>query len=362
MLAGTQFSLPHMFKTLRSLFSPAPKRENSRVPEEVPRETPAVILSSGVDPFPLVTTLEFSHDLPLPNWQMFSVWLEAIPSQESRAIAWAECELAWLKHLREALGPTYHLMRLEQTVVLSSLDSGSLKATFEFMARTSQRILRLLSGIAQVPEWGHDILIIFDDDETYYNYVSRYYPDAGEFAMSSGMHIGHECSHFVTTKSDLRTIEPIITHEMTHGCLSHLPIPTWLNEGIAVNTEHRLCPPPAPLYSPREMHEKHLRFWGSSEIQEFWSGKSFHRSDDGNMLSYDLARILVTHFSADWDQFRAFVLSSSSTDSGLAAAIEILGLQLGAAVASVMEQEVDESWEPNPSLWDSPPEHMLSSS
>lgn len=346
-----------MLKALRSLFSPTSKRDNSRVPEEVSLETPEFVLSSGMDPFPLATTFEVSHDLPVPDWQKFSVWLDAIPTHESRATAWAECELAWLKHFREALGPTYHLMRLEQTLVLSSLDSGSLKATFEFMARTSQRILRLLSGIAQVPEWGHDILIIFDDDETYYKYVSRYYPDDGEFSMSSGMHIGQGCGHFVTTKSDLRTIEPVIAHEMTHGYLSHLPIPTWLNEGIAVNTEHRICTPPAPLYSPREMHEKHLRFWRPSEIQEFWSGKSFHRSDDGNMLSYDLARILVTHFSADWEQFRAFVLSSNSADSGFAAAIENLGVHLGAAVASVMEQDVDGGWEPNPSLWDVPPEH-----
>lgn len=346
-----------MLKTLRSLFSPTSKREISRVPEEVLRETPSVVLSGGMDPFPLATTLEISHGLPLPNWQKFSVWLEAIPSEESRASAWADCELAWLQHLREALGPTFHLMRLEQTLILSSLDAKSLEATFEFMARTSQRILRLLAGIAQVPEWGHDILIIFDDDDTYYNYVSRYYPDAGEFAMSSGMHIDHGCSHFVTTKSDLRTIEPVIAHEMTHGCLSHLPIPTWLNEGIAVNTEHRVCSPPAPLYSPLEMREKHLRFWGASEIQEFWSGKSFLRSDDGNMLSYDLARILVAHFSTDWDRFQTFVLSSNRADSGLAAAIENLGVQLGAAVASVMEQEAEEGWEPNPSLWDAPTEN-----
>jgi hypothetical protein len=351
-----------MLKTLRSLFAPSQKSENPREPEKIPSGAPAEIRSSGADPFPLATTLEYSHGLPFPKWQMFYDWLETIPSEDSRAIAWAECELAWLEHLREALGSTYHLMRLEQTVILSSLDAGSLKATFAFIARTNQRILRLLSGIAEVQEWGHDILIIFDDDETYYNYVARFYPDDGEFAMSSGMHIGDGCSHFVTTKSDLLTIEPVIAHEMTHGCLSHLPIPTWLNEGIAVNTEHRICPPPAPLYSPREMHEKHLGFWGAAEIQEFWSGKSFYRSDDGNMLSYDLARILVAHFSADWDRFREFVLSANNADSGLAAAIENLGVPLGAAVASVMEQEFDESWGPNPSLWDLPREQMLARS
>lgn len=346
-----------MFKALRSLFSLAPKPEDSRVPEEIPRDTPRVVLSSGMKPFSLVAALEISHGMPLLDWQKVYQWLDAIPSEEARAIAWAECEIVWLQHLRDALGPEYHLMRLEETIILSSLDAGSLKSTFEFMARTTQRILRLLDGIAEVQEWGHDILIIVDDDETYYRYVSGYYPDAGEFAFSGGMHISHGCSHFVTTKSDLQTIEPVIAHEMTHGCLSHLPLPTWLNEGIAVNTEHRICPPHAPIYSPFEMREKHLRFWGTAEIQEFWSGKSFRRTDDGNMLSYDLARILVTHFSADWDRFRAFVLSSDRADSGLESAVEHLGIELGAAVASIMEQEVDGSWEPNPSLWEAPPEH-----
>lgn len=346
-----------MLKSLRSLFSTAPTDRKTVSHTAIHQEAPATISSGGVDPFPLATTLDFANGLPVPDWRGFSQWLETIPNPESRGIAWAECELAWLQHMRQALGPAYRLTRLESTVVLSSLDDAALKATFEFMARASQRILRLLSGIAEVPEWGHDILIIFDDDETYYNYVSRFYPDAGEFAMSSGMHIGHGCSHFVTTKSDLRTIEPVIAHEMTHGCVSHLPIPAWLNEGIAVSTESRVCSPPPQLYSPQELHEKHLRFWGSKEVQEFWSGKSFLRSDDGNMLSYDLARILVTHFSSDWERFKVFVLSANIADSGAAAAMESLNVRLGAAVASIMGREPDEAWEPNPSLWDSPPEN-----
>ena len=30
-------------------------------------------------------------------------------------------------------------------------------------------------------------------------------------------------------------------HEMTHGSVAHLPLPLWLNEGLAVNTERRLA-------------------------------------------------------------------------------------------------------------------------
>src|SRR5439155_15479306 len=130
----------------------------------------------------------------------------------------------------------------------------------------------------KIPEWGKDILIVFDDVDAYYRYVSHYYPESGEFGLSSGMYINVGCGHFVTVKSDLRVIEPVIAHELTHGCVSHLSLPAWLNEGLAVNTEQCLSPPGPPRFTPRQMHNKHRRFWGHSEIQEFWSGKSFLRS------------------------------------------------------------------------------------
>ena len=214
-------------------------------------------------------------------------------------------------------------------MLLSSLDANVARAALDFIGKTRQRILRVLDGVAQVVEWGSDILIVFDDDDRYYEYVSRYYPETGGFAFSSGMHIDHGCSHFVTMKADLLAIQPVIAHEMTHGCVAHLPLPAWLNEGIAVNTEQRLCPPPPPLFTPRQMHEKHLRFWGAEEIQQFWSGKSFLRDDEGNLLSYDLARIIVDQFSSDWEAFRPFVLAANVADAGAAAAREFLDVELG---------------------------------
>jgi hypothetical protein len=76
------------------------------------------------------------------------------------------------------------------------------------------------------------------------------------------------------------------------------------------------------------MHQKHLEFWGEPEIQEFWSGKSFLRSDEGSMLSYDLARIIVEQMAKDWETFRDFVLAADRADSGSAAAHE--NLRIGA--------------------------------
>ena len=104
------------------------------------------------------------------------------------------------------------------------------------------------------------------------------------------------------------------------------------------------------------MHEKHLRFWGGTEIQEFWSGKSFLRNDDGNMLSYDLARILVSQMSEDWASFRAFVLAANFLDAGAAAASSHLGIDLGTIACALLERESGLAWTPDPSTWREAPE------
>jgi len=170
------------------------------------------------------------------------------------------------------------------------------------------------------------------------------------------MYINAGCGHFVTVKADLRAIEPVIAHELTHSCVGHLPLPAWLNEGLAVNTEQHLSPLGPPVFTPQQMHDKHRRFWGDAEIQEFWSGKSFLRNDDGNMLSYDLARIMVAQLSKDWESFRAFVLASNLADAGATAAAEHLGVELGTVACALLEKEPALAWRPDPSAWEEAPE------
>lgn len=313
-------------------------------------EPPVEVVAAGVEAFPLERHLSRIEGLPYLDWEAVGRWVESVDAAEVRAKAWADCEIAWLLHLRAALGDSFALLQQGDAVLLSSLDAKIARITLEYMGKTLRRILRVLDGIAVVPEWGKDILIVFDDEEMYYRYVSHYYPD-GEFAGSGGMHIGQGCGHFVTMKGDLTAIEPVIAHEMTHGCLSHLPIPMWLNEGIAVNTERRVSHAPPLLYSSREMQQKHACYWDARRIQEFWSGESFLRTDDGNLLSYDLAQRIVERFASNWDGFRTFVLSAHISDGGASAALEQFNLDLGEVAAALMGREPSSDWTPNPSTW-----------
>ena len=303
--------------------------------------------------------MSHSEGLPHLDWHAVSEWVATLTDEAQHDHAWRLCERAWLDHLRVALGPSHELRESEGTLLLCSLDERAAKAALDFVNRTERRVLRVLDGIAKVGGWGHDIVVLFDDEDTYYRYVSHHYPESGEFAFSGGMFINAGCAHFVAVRGELHALEPTIAHETTHALLSHLPLPAWLNEGLAVNTERRLCPVQHdPRYgtSTVKMHQRHKVFWGEQEMQQFWSGQSFLRTDDGNELSYDFARILVEQFSADWKRFARFACSAQLADAGAQAAEQELGIRLGDAVAAILERPSAHGLAPQPDLWTAAPE------
>lgn len=311
---------------------------------------PTEIVIDGAPSFPVAQHLTQENGFTFLDWDAAIAWIgELEPEQQD--IAWGKCEAVWLEHLGTSLGPNYKLKAKGEALLLSSLGTRTALATLTLMNKTLQRILRILDGIAQIPEWGKDILIVFDDADAYYRYVAHYYPQAGEFAFSSGMYINGGCGHFATIQDELLNIEPVIAHELAHSCVSHLPLPTWINEGLAVNTEYQLYPPVSAIYTPAEMHQKHLHYWGETEIQEFWSGKSFLRTDDGNLLSYDLARILITQLSKEWLSFCSFVQSARPDDAGAASAAAHQEIDLGATVCALLERAPSPAWSPNSALW-----------
>jgi hypothetical protein len=227
------------------------------------------------------------------------------------------------------------------------------RATARYVTTTRQRIERLLPGMADFPVKEKNILLVLDDEDTYYRDVAQFYGEGGEFARSGGMFIHFGCPHFVLVAADLAAIEPVIAHEMTHNALAHLHLPTWLDEGLAVNTERRLKGAPPAQHTPAQLHGLHQRFWTPERMQEFWSGMSFQRTDDGNLLSYELARILVEHMARDWAAFTAFVKAAQRSDAGAQAAQDLLAMDLGRSVGALLDRDDTRGWAPDPSRWGS---------
>jgi hypothetical protein len=304
----------------------------------------------GVAPFPFAQHIVALDGFPFPDWQAVNTWLDTISNVDDRADARLQSHRSWLLHLRDTLGPHFWLHEAEDAFVLSSLERNVAKAAARYVSTTRGRINRVLGKLGQFPAHGKSVLLVLDDEDWYYHYVAVFYPDQGEFAFSGGMFIDAGCPHFVVRRGDLATVEPVIAHELTHSALAHLRLPLWIDEGIAVNTEHKLAGSMGGLYTPQEIRQKHLRFWGATEIQQFWSGESFARTDDGNMLSYDLARTLVEQFGKSWETFELFVKHAQRIDAGAAAAAEHLSLDLGAYVCALFDKPLSADWAPRPAI------------
>lgn len=172
--------------------------------------------------------------------------------------------------------------------------------------------------------------MIFDTQEAYYEYSAYFYPE-GEHPLSAGVFLNREYGHIAIPFYDVSETEATIAHELTHCLLRHVPIPLWLNEGLAVTVEDELCSN-RPLRMDPERFAEHRAFWNKDTIQEFWAGKSFGRVDEGNSLSYELARYCVRALAHDLQAFFEFANRASCEDGGEAAAIEVYEGSLGGLI------------------------------
>ena len=288
--------------------------------------------------------------MPIPNWDLVQ---RTAPADAAALDAfWRDAADAWLQALSFNLGEGFAIAGSEHFLLLSPLSARERTLALEWSERAHRRILKTLDGVARAAGHGPHVVIVFDDIDQYHEYVLHYVPDEDDNAMSAGMFIDRGYGHYIFVKSDLERMEPIVAHELTHALVSHLPIPLWLNEGTAVNTEKHLVPhlaaPRNALYTPREMEQRHAKFWNARTIQEFWSGPSFRRPDEGAELSYDLAERMVKLLAEDYARYRELLNAADADDAGDVALTQAYGFDLAQLAAAILG---DGDWRPRPDAW-----------
>lgn len=291
-----------------------------------------------------VYRLPSTEDEPLFDWEKINAWLETSNNSPKACDA---VRRVWALHLRDWLGDGFRVYEDSDVIVLSSQEGAELKATVDFIHRSRAKIVRVLKDISHFDEYDKSLLILLDDNDSYYSYVAQYETD--QAPISGGVFIRLPTPHFVARKDDLSLLEATLVHELTHSALNHLALPVWVDEGLAVNTEYRIAGMGEPAYKPEVFLHKHKLYWDEDSIQGFWSGKSFQLTGDAMLLSYELARILIQHLSQDWESFKLFVQEATYQDAAEKSAAEHCGVDLGASVSAILEKEGE--FGPVPSRW-----------
>jgi hypothetical protein len=284
--------------------------------------------------------------LPIPDWDAQS-WPATADADVLSAHA-NGMAAAWLDALMTALPDGYQRSESANFMLLSPLEARPTRVLLDYLERSRKRVLATLPGITDDLGHGAYVVLVFHDEDSYYRYIANYggsSPDPEAF--TSGMFIDAGYGHFTFMAGPFDTMEPVVVHELTHCLVRHLPIPAWLNEGLAVNTEQRFVPA-RPRWGPSEREFLFSRFWTPETIQEFWSGKSFLRPDEGQSLSYELAKLLVQLLDKDYERLQAFCRSAVREDGGMAAAGPALGASLAELAGAVLGEG---DWTPRPEMW-----------
>lgn len=294
--------------------------------------------------------LSIHQKLPHPNWELIFKHVDEHLNHADPQALWLDIARNWVSALGASLANDYKSTESENFILLSRENSTYTKKFLQFLEFSRKQLLSTLNRITNDQGYGKHVVVIFDDNDTYYDYTACFGPEEGTYGLSSGMYINYGYGHFVFPHQDIDHARPVAAHEMTHALLSHLPIPVWLNEGLAVNMERLICDIPPPRLN-RAMFERHQFFWSEDSIQEFWFGSSFSRPDEGQELSYDLAQVLVNNLSENYEAFIFFVNNADWQDGGEKAIEDVFDISLGDMIYNFIGEG---DWWPQPETWEKP--------
>jgi hypothetical protein len=243
-----------------------------------------------------------------------------VPKDDLSA-TWNYITAKWLEELSADLGGGSRVRRSNNFYCLSDVEAEATRTLLTYAEFVVETIRGCLGKAAWSGYHGKHVLLFFSDPDDYYAYVS-YYHREGTHILSGGVFIRRGYAHIALPYTNTLSAQGVLVHELTHNLLCHLPIPLWLNEGLAVVIEGLVVRRGFSL--SRELVERHRNHWNEANIQTFWAGKTFDMPGDDSELSYGLGEILVRLLSEKGADFVEFVKAADWRDGRQDAAINFL--------------------------------------
>jgi hypothetical protein len=285
---------------------------------------------------------DFCH----PEWASIFAKIMSDYSDEHKTDILRECALTWLDRIQKKLGAKYTVYETRHFFLIADPADKPMKDYFAFIERMRQTLHQTLADIVWKNGSGKHVILLFDEPDDYYRYLAPFYSD-GEHPASGGVFLRGSGYRHIAIPYNQHSILETLAHEYTHNCVSHLPLPRWLNEALAMRFEGMLAGGPS-LVIDYELCEKHQAHWNETTIQEFWQGTSWSHAGESFSLSYQLSRILLKKIEEDIRPSKARLLSfigqAHRDDAGESAARQHLGISLGDLAADFLG---DGNWSPH---------------
>lgn len=291
----------------------------------------------------MIPILPSTSPFPHPDWTALQERIagKALTPAELNAY-WTEQGREWVFLLRDALGMDYKGYESTHFWLISAEPPATCQRLLVWAEKIYTKVNSFLgeaagSGLLH----GKIPVLVVKDLDTYNEYFAGYLAD-GEYAGSGGVYLNNGYGHFLFTYRHLSEAEMVIAHELTHALVSHLPIPSWLNEGVAQLCEIWAVGRNDTNYD--EVRESIDGFWTAETIQGLWNGKGFLTVGPSQLQSYHLALVITQPLTGDLPRFRELLLQAHYTDAGTAALKAVYGLTPAELVGNYLGPG---PWEPS---------------
>jgi len=193
-----------------------------------------------------------------------------------------------------------------------------------FVEQTFRRLRDALGALALAEWMGKFVILVAPNQQRFVEYVAEFYAD-GDYMLPGGIYLNRGYGHIVLPSIHEASSERTLAHEMAHALTVHLPMPSWVGEGVAMMAEGAV-ETLAPFRMQTSMSDEDGEMTPDG-IADFWAGRSFAQVGAPSSRSYRLAQRMAREFLvADRKKFSRAVLQAHWRDSGFSAFREQFGI------------------------------------
>jgi hypothetical protein len=283
--------------------------------------------------------LEYVEGFSRVEWDRVAKLVNTTVPTEEIGATWDAVALQWVGVIRDELGGSYRISESDDYILLSEYNDDQVKFLLRVTANAHSIILANLGPHAATGGGARNVILLLSDLDDYDHYIAYFYRGT-HIPPSGGVYINTGYQHIALSDRGPTDAAMTIVHELCHNAVHHLPVPAWLNEGVAVTLERKISR--EIIIDLRsgildgELADRHYAFWNEENIQEFWAGTTFHMKDEAQPLSYSLAEVLVHKLSGDHRLFLEFLANAHYGDGGQTAGLDVLGINLGDVAADFL--------------------------
>jgi len=252
---------------------------------------------------------------------------------------WKHASHCWILKIASEQEETATVFETANLLVMTSFSSESQNRLGRNLEKALLSVLSYLGSASEFERLGKMGVLVFSDPISYSNYIARFYPEGSVAPMSGGLCITEGYVHVALFEDEWGDLISAFVHEATHAYVSHLSLPLWMEEAIAMRMEGLVAGRPE-YQLDRELYHRHRTHWNRETLTQFKSGESWSIVGDSFELSYQLAEILwkkiETNLEAKPLEIQDLIKRASWEDGGEKALQEIFGIGLDDLIRSFL--------------------------